>query len=182
MLLSANTHPYPRLARLTVEHLLKNQPLPSSGIEVAEEKSLWNEPRACFVSIKTKRGDLRGCIGTILPVQASLDQEIIANAISASTRDPRFTPMTTAELGNVVFSVDVLSLPETITDRTMLDSAVWGVIISKNGRRGLLLPDLEGVDTVDQQIAIAAQKAGIDDLSGAVFERFCVDRYKEPGA
>lgn len=182
MLLSANTHPYPRLARLTVDHLLKNQPLPSSGIEVAEEKSLWNEPRACFVSIKTKRGDLRGCIGTILPVQTSLDREIIANAISASTRDPRFSPMTAAELDNVVFSVDVLSLPETITDRTMLDPAVWGVIISKNGRRGLLLPDLEGVDTVEQQIDIAAQKAGIDDLNGAAFERFRVDRYTESEA
>lgn len=179
LLLNAKTHPYARLARRTVERLLHNQPIPLSGIEVDSDESLWSAPRACFVSIKTKRGDLRGCIGTILPAQISLDQEIIANAISASTRDPRFNPMTAAELNNVLFSVDVLSLPEPITDIKMLDPAIWGVIVSKNGRRGLLLPDLDGVDTAEQQLDIAAQKGGIMNLNGAVIERFRVDRYKE---
>ena len=179
MLLNERTHPYARLARRTVERLLNHQPIPLSGIDVASDESLWSAPQACFVSIKTKRGDLRGCIGTILPAQISLDQEIIANAISASTRDPRFSPMTAAELDNVLFSVDVLSLPEPITDRTMLDPAIWGVIVSKNGRRGLLLPDLDGVDTAEQQLDIAAQKGGIMNLNGALIERFRVDRYKE---
>jgi AMMECR1 domain-containing protein len=87
-------HPYVRLARLTVERLLSGEALPASG-EIAENDiELWSKDRACFVSIKTLTGTLRGCIGTILPTQGSLGQEIIANAVSASTRDPRFNPMT----------------------------------------------------------------------------------------
>ncbi|MDR3230300.1 MAG: AmmeMemoRadiSam system protein A [Synergistaceae bacterium] len=176
-------HPYVRLARLTVERLLKRETLPVSGREVDENggagDGLWNVERACFVSIKTLRGALRGCIGTILPVHPTLDREIISNAVSSSTRDPRFPPMTASELDAVTLSVDVLSLPERVADRNTLDPAVWGVIVSKDGLRGVLLPDLEGVETVELQIGIAAQKAGIRDLNGITIERFRVDRYKE---
>ena len=138
--------------------------------------------RACFVSIKTRSGALRGCIGTLAPLQRSLDREIIANAVSAATRDPRFPPMTREELPGVLFSVDVLSEPEPVTDLADLDPREWGVIISKGGRCGVLLPDLEGVDTVEEQLAIAARKAGIAELRGASVERFRVDRFKERGA
>ncbi len=174
-----DVHPYPRLARLTVERLLAGKPLPASGTEVDADSGLWEAERACFVSIKTLRGDLRGCIGTILPVHPTLDREIVSNAVSASTRDPRFQPMIAAELSGVAFSVDVLTLPEPVSDIGALDPAVWGVIVSKGGLRGVLLPDLEGVETVERQLDIAARKAGIWDLNGAEIERFRVDRYPE---
>ena len=176
-------HPYVRLARVTVERLLNGETPPISGAAVETDAELWNRERACFVSIKTSAGALRGCIGTILPTQSGLDQEIIANAVAASTRDPRFSPMTALELKNVVFSVDVLSLPEPVSDRGELDPSVWGVIVSQGPRRGVLLPDLEGIDTAQEQLDIAARKAGIWKIdAGVTIERFSVDRYKEPGS
>ena len=175
---ASEDHPCARLARETVTRLLEGRPLPGSGTEAAPSE-LWAERRACFVSIKTRSGALRGCIGTLAPSQRSLDREIIANAVSASTRDPRFPPMTREELPGVLFSVDVLSDPEPVTDLADLDPREWGVIVSKDGRRGVLLPDLEGVDTVEEQLAIAARKAGIADLRGISVERFRVDRFKE---
>ena len=178
---ASEDHPCARLARETVTRLLEGRPLPASGPEAAPSE-LWAERRACFVSIKTRSGALRGCIGTLAPSQRSLDREIIANAVSASTRDPRFPPMTREELPGVLFSVDVLSEPEPVTDLADLDPGEWGVIVSKDGRRGILLPDLEGVDTVEEQLAIAARKAGIAELRGASVERFRVDRFKERGA
>ena len=174
-------HPFPCLARETVRRYLtgnaSEQGFPQNDTPGGD--AVWDAQKACFVSIKTKTGDLRGCIGTILPVRPHLRQEIMANAIAAATQDPRFPPMTADELDNVDFSVDVLTTPEVITDLSSLDPAIWGVIITKGNRRGLLLPDLPGVNTVAHQIAIAAQKAGITDLEGAQFERFRVERYPE---
>ncbi|MDR3075934.1 MAG: AmmeMemoRadiSam system protein A [Synergistaceae bacterium] len=172
-------HPYVALARMTVERYLAGEAPPRNGLEIDPGASLWNLRRACFVSIKTAGGDLRGCIGTIMPVQPSLDREIIENAISSSTRDPRFPAMNIAELPGVVFSVDVLSEPERITDRGALDAKRWGVIVSKGMRRGVLLPDLEGVDTVEEQLDIACRKAGIHGMDGISIERFSVERYPE---
>ncbi len=174
-------HPCARLARETVTRLLEGRPLPESGAEVAPSE-LWTERRACFVSIKTRSGALRGCIGTLTPAERSLDREVVANAVSAAIRDPRFPPMVREELPDVVFSVDVLADPEPVRDLGELDPGVWGVVVSKGGRRGVLLPDLEGVDTVGEQLAIAARKAGITDLRGVFVERFRVDRYRERGA
>jgi AMMECR1 domain-containing protein len=105
--------------------------------------------------------------------------EIIGNAISSSTRDPRFPPMKKEELENVVFSVDVLGEPEKVNDLTELDPKKWGVVVSKGSRRGVLLPDLEGVNTVEEQIEIASRKAGISEPDGISVERFGVDRYPE---
>ncbi len=167
-----------KLARETVKRLLEGRPLPEDGNEVIASP-LWKEQRACFVSIKKKNGELRGCIGTLSPFHASLDMEIIANAVSSSTRDPRFPPMTKDELDGVIFSVDVLSEPETIKGIEQLDPKKYGVIVSKGYRRGVLLPDLEGVDTSEQQVQIAAMKAGLYDLDGIMLERFTVERYKE---
>lgn len=165
------------LARETVKRLLEKLLLPENGNEVIASP-LWNEHKACFVSIKRKNGELRGCIGTLSPMHDSLDMEIIANAVSASTRDPRFPPMTKNELDNVIFSVDVLSVPENITGIEQLDPKIYGVIVSKGYRRGVLLPDLEGVDTPEQQVQIAAMKAGLYDLEDINLERFTVERYK----
>ncbi|MDR1471136.1 MAG: AmmeMemoRadiSam system protein A [Synergistaceae bacterium] len=175
----AAPHPYTALARATVERYLSREPVPGSGLEIDPRKDLWRDARACFVSIKTLSGDLRGCIGTILPVRPSLDAEIIENAISSSTRDPRFPPMRLGEVRGVTFSVDVLSRPEEVRDRASLDPAKWGVIVSKGMRRGVLLPDLDGIDTVGDQLEIAARKAGISSLDGVRIERFSVDRYAE---
>lgn len=173
-------HPYPLLARLTVERFLADvgisDDLPS---EVSPDASLWSIRRACFVTIKTLGGDLRGCIGTILPVQPDVGREIMANAVSAATRDPRFPPLSEVELPRVVFSVDVLSQPEPVRDLNELDPSVWGVIVTSDGRRGLLLPDLEGVDTVEKQLTIAAQKAGLRGYGGAEIQRFSVTRHPE---
>ena len=168
-----------KLARETVKRLLEERPLPENGNEVVASP-LWEEHQACFVSIKKKNGELRGCIGTLSPLCASLDMEIIANAVSASTRDPRFPPMTSMrELDDVMFSVDVLSVPETVNGIEQLDPKKYGVIVSRGYRRGVLLPDLEGVDTSGQQVQIAAMKAGLYDLEGVTLERFTVERYKE---
>jgi len=176
----SDVHPYVKLVRITVERLLSGEAPPVSGADVDGNHELWNKERACFVSIKTLAGALRGCIGTILPTQRGLDLEIMANAVAASTRDPRFPPMTSPELKEVTFSVDVLGLPESVSDLGELDPSVWGVIVTQNFRRGVLLPDLEGVDTVEEQLDIAARKAGISKIDSTVtIERFCVDRYKE---
>ncbi len=116
----------------------------------------------CFVSLH-KDGELRGCIGTILPTKATLGQEICDNAVSACSRDPRFPPVSEDELPELVYSVDVLSEPETIDSPRELDPRRYGVIVSTNdGRRGLLLPDLDGVDSIEEQVSIAARKGDID--------------------
>ncbi|MDR1483181.1 MAG: AmmeMemoRadiSam system protein A [Synergistaceae bacterium] len=171
-------HPYVVLAMETVRRHLSGEPPLRGGTDIDRDSSLWEIKRACFVSIKTLSGDLRGCIGTIKPQYTSLDLEIMANAVSSSTRDPRFPPMTLAEMSGVAFSVDVLSRPERVSGMSDLDPLKWGIIVSKGTRRGVLLPDLEGVDTVRAQIEIASRKAGIFSLDGIAIDRFLVDRHR----
>lgn len=135
------------------------------------------ETRAgAFVSIH-KHGQLRGCIGTILPTKDSVAEEIIENAISASTRDPRFDPITADEIEWLEVNVDVLGEPEDIPSPDMLDVKRYGVIVTSGYRRGLLLPDLDGVDTVEQQIDIARRKAGIPAGEKVKLQRFEVIRH-----
>ena len=129
-----------------------------------------------FVSIH-KEGRLRGCIGTILPTEDSLAEEIIQNAISASTRDPRFDPIRPEELPLLEISVDVLGTPEDIDSPEELDVKRYGVIVSCGSRRGLLLPDLPGVDTVEQQLSIARKKGGIGPKEKVRLQRFEVIRH-----
>lgn len=131
-----------------------------------------------FVSIH-EHGDLRGCIGTITPQYDTIAREIIQNAISACSRDPRFNPITEDELPYLEISVDVLGEAEKIPDSSYLDVKRYGLICStKDGRRGLLLPDLEGVDTVEQQVDIACRKGGINrDSDEVILERFEVVRH-----
>ena len=135
---------------------------------------------ACFVSLKTRSGDLRGCIGTIEPAKQNLAEELVANAISAATRDPRFAPVASHELQDLVYSVDVLEPPEPATFAD-LDPATYGVIVEDESglARGLLLPAIEGVDTAQKQVDIAARKAGIPPGTPLKFQRFKVTRYRE---
>lgn len=135
---------------------------------------------ACFVSIKTRDGDLRGCIGTIEPRRDTLAQEVILNAICAASRDPRFPPVSASELPELRYSVDVLSTPEP-TSLAELDPKNCGVIVEDEEglHRGLLLPDIEGVDTADKQVEIAARKAGIAPGIRLKLSRFRVQRFRE---
>ncbi len=134
-----------------------------------------DRPAAVFVSIK-KCGALRGCIGTLAPSEATLAAEIIANAIKSATADPRFPPVVHDELDHLDLSVDVLSKPEPC-DASGLDPTRYGVIVESGWRRGLLLPDLPGVDSIDAQIEIAKRKAGIGDDEPCELRRFTVERH-----
>lgn len=131
---------------------------------------------AAFVSLK-KYGELRGCIGTIEPCYANLAEEIIRNGICAATRDPRFFPVECDELESLTCSVDVLSPPEEIDDVCLLDPVKYGVIVENGIRRGLLLPNLEGVDTIEEQVDIARRKASIRREEPVQLYRFEVKRY-----
>ncbi|MEA4882624.1 MAG: AmmeMemoRadiSam system protein A [Clostridia bacterium] len=130
-----------------------------------------------FCSIHKGR-ELRGCIGTTEPMQACIAEEIISNAISAAVRDPRFEPVAQRELADLAYSVDVLSEPEDIDGPEELDPAKYGVIVRRGDRVGLLLPDLDGVDSVEQQVSIARRKAGIGPGEPLQYARFEVKRYE----
>lgn len=136
-----------------------------------------NRRAGVFVSLK-KHGHLRGCIGTISPTFDSVMEEIAENAISAATRDPRFPPVEPEELSELDISVDILTDPEAAQSMDELDPQKYGVIVSAGGRKGLLLPDLEGVNTVEEQVAIARQKAGIEPDEPVQLQRFEVIRYR----
>lgn len=166
----------PELARRTVETYVREQRvIEAPPVSVS---SLLRQRAACFVSLKTNQGDLRGCIGTVEPVEATLAEELIANAVSAATRDPRFPPVTVAELPHLSYSVDVLSPPEP-TRFTELNPKTYGIIVEdeQGRRRGLLLPDLEGVETAEQQLQIATRKAGIRADADVQLYRFEVRRF-----
>lgn len=166
---------YVRLARQTIEAYIGERKQISIPRDLPEE--MYESRAGVFVSLK-EEGCLRGCIGTIAPVQKNIAEEIIANAISASTKDPRFHPVQSDELDKLVYSVDVLGTPEAITSPDELDVKRYGVIVTKGRKRGLLLPNLDGVDTVEDQITIAKQKAGISTYDDDVqLERFEVVRH-----
>lgn len=139
-------------------------------------KELYSRRAGAFVSIN-ENGSLRGCIGTIQPGGESLAEEIIQNAVSAASRDPRFPPVESEELDRLTITVDVLGEVERISSPEELDVKRYGVIVSSGNSRGLLLPNLAGVDTVPEQIAIARRKAGIDEREEVQLERFEVERH-----
>lgn len=139
---------------------------------------LLKEKKSCFVTLK-KDGELRGCIGTVQPVKENLASEIKHNAIAAGTQDPRFWPVQAAELPLISISVDVLGEMEKINGYDDLDPQRYGVVVRRGGKVGLLLPHLEGVDTVEEQVNIAKQKAGIHSGEEVELWRFEVERYFE---
>ena len=167
-------HPLVKLAKDTVEHYIRTGKLidpPSDPVSEMTEKA------GSFVSLKIK-GALRGCIGTFQPTTENVAAEIIQNAVSASTQDPRFPPLKPSELDDLEYSVDVLSEPEKINSKKELDPKKYGVIVKSGNRKGLLLPDLEGVDSADEQVSIASMKAGIYIGEDVELYRFEVKRYK----
>ncbi|MBA7549663.1 hypothetical protein ES705_42154 [subsurface metagenome] len=167
---------YVKLARETIENYIKQGKIITPPLGLPEEKEMINQKAGVFVSLK-KNGNLRGCIGTFMPVQENIAQEIIKNAISAAVDDPRFSPVTASELSDLTISVDVLSPPEEISDIPELDPKKYGVIVSSGYKKGLLLPDLEGVDTAEEQVDIARRKAGIYPDEKVKLYRFEVKRY-----
>ncbi|SDI65422.1 uncharacterized protein, PH0010 family/AmmeMemoRadiSam system protein A [Pseudobutyrivibrio sp. 49] len=170
----ANSDDYVKLARKSLESFIMHGKI----IDVPEglPAEMLEKQAGAFVSIH-KTGRLRGCIGTIMPTAENVAVEIIRNAISASTRDPRFNPIGPEELPYLDVNVDVLGAPEDIDSPSQLDVKRYGVIVSAGHRRGLLLPDLEGVDSVEQQIAIARQKGGIREDEEVKLQRFEVVRH-----
>ncbi len=167
-------HPLVQLAREAIKKYLED------GAVLKTPEDLTPEMKArhgVFVSLKIS-GMLRGCIGTFEPSASCVAEEVIHNAISSATKDPRFMPVTPAELADIVISVDVLTAPESVTSVSELDPGRYGVIVKSGYKRGLLLPDIEGVDTVEDQIEIAKRKAGIGDREPVELFRFEVKRYK----
>ncbi len=167
-------HPLVRLAKDAVEKYITKGETISPPAELTQEMSNLS---GVFICIK-KKGELRGCIGTYSPTTPNVATEIIQNAISAATQDPRFFPVAPSELKELEYSVDVLSPPEKVDGPETLDPKRYGVIVRKGNRSGLLLPDLEGVNTVNEQIRIAALKAGIYPDEDIELYRFEVKRYK----
>jgi len=166
---------YVRLARASIESYIrcKKKLRVPDGLPA----EMTDRRAGAFVSLK-KDGQLRGCIGTTAATRSSLAREIIENAVSAAVHDPRFSPVRADELGDLVYSVDVLGEAEPVDTPEELDVKKYGVIVSSGGRRGLLLPDLAGVDTVEEQISISKQKAGIGEDEPVQLERFEVVRHK----
>ena len=167
-------HPIAALAKETVETYIKTGKRPAPPAKLTRGMT---EQAGVFVSIH-KKGALRGCIGTFEAQQKNVAQEIISNAISSATRDPRFPPIMQEELTDLDYSVDVLTTPEPVEDESQLDPKKYGVIVEAGWRRGLLLPDLEGVETVRYQIDICRQKGGISEDEPVQLYRFEVKRYK----
>ena len=167
-------HPLVILAKNTIELYIRE----GKVLQVREEDLTpeTKEQAGVFVCLKV-RGILRGCIGSFQPTESDVAHEVVQNAISAATQDPRFQMVHANELDTLEYSVDVLTPPERVHDSRELDPRRYGVIVRSGGRRGLLLPDLEGVDTVEYQISIALQKAGIPPGTPVELSRFEVKRY-----
>lgn len=171
--MKSEMHPLVQLAKRTVENYVINH-------EFTRPKKLTSEMKeqaGVFVSIH-KRGQLRGCIGTFEPTQPNVAEEIVQNAVSAAVRDPRFNPIKASELDDLDYSVDVLTAPELVASAEQLDPKKYGLIVQCGYRRGLLLPDLEGVNDVQTQISICCQKGGISPGEPVKLYRFQVRRFK----
>ena len=167
-------HRIVELAKQTIEEYVR------SGKTISPPRDLSPELAAragVFVSLK-KQGNLRGCIGTFEPTANTVAEEVIRNAIAAAMQDPRFHAVEKDELTEIEFSVDVLSPPEKITSIKDLDPKIYGIIVVQGMRRGLLLPDLEGVDTAEEQLKITKMKAGIWTDENLEIFRFTVTRYR----
>lgn len=168
--------PYIKLAKVAIETYL------NSGKILAVPAGLPNEmlknKAGVFVSLHP-HGQLRGCIGTIEPTTKNIAAEIIQNALSAALEDPRFEPMDKGEIKDLEISVDILNPAEKIKDRSELDIKKYGIICQSGDNKGLLLPDIEGIDSVEQQIQIACQKGGIDFAKDKIgIYKFTVTRHE----
>lgn len=168
-------HPLVELARRSIETYVLSGKIIAVPCDLAPE---LKRKAGTFVSLHDSRGRLRGCIGTIEPCEENIAAETIHNAISAATRDPRFPPVSPSELEDLEIEVSVLNPPEPISGLDELDPKRYGVIVVSGHRRGLLLPDLEGVDTPEFQVEIASEKACIRAGAPRQLYRFSVTRHK----
>lgn len=166
--------PYVKLAKESLEYYVNNHKFLKIPHNLIDD--LINNKAGVFVSIH-KHGDLRGCVGTISPTTKCIAEEIIRNAVSAGVRDPRFMPIRKKELSSLDYKVDVLLPPETIKSIDELDVKKYGVIVNHNYKTGLLLPNLDGIDTAEDQVRIAKMKAGISDIESFEMLRFEVIRH-----
>ncbi|HUV43145.1 MAG TPA: AmmeMemoRadiSam system protein A [Patescibacteria group bacterium] len=169
--------PVIKLAKQTIETYLKTNQIPPLPEKLPSE--LLKKRAGVFVSIHKKDGSLRGCIGTFLPTKPNLALEIITNAISSATQDPRFPPITKEELPSLIYSVDVLSEPKRANKKQLNPQKHGLIVATKDGRRGLLLPALPNVKTVEHQIEICKMKAGIGPKEEVEFQTFTVKRHEE---
>lgn len=165
---------YVKLARKSLEGYIRDK----RYIEIPEDlpQEMLKEKRGVFVSLK-KNGDLRGCIGTTMPTTNNVAEEIVKNAVEAAVGDPRFTPVQEKELAEIVYSVDVL-MPAEDAKREDLDPKKYGVIVKSGYKGALLLPDLEGIDTVEEQLDVVLRKAGINSGEQYSIQKFKVIRHK----
>jgi len=169
---------YTKIAYLSIEKWLRTNKVHKEKLINIETE--LKEKKGCFVTIHTKNGQLRGCIGTIYPNYKNLFEEIVHNAIASATRDSRFRELKIEELDEISLTVEILSQPEKIDSKIMLNPKIFGLIISDNMfRKGILLPDIEGIDTIEEQIKIVKKKAGIFESERDDFEyfRFTTDKY-----
>ncbi|MFQ5431346.1 MAG: AmmeMemoRadiSam system protein A [Nitrospinota bacterium] len=167
-------HSYVELALRAIREQVKNKKRLQPPDPLPEE---MKDRAGAFVCLKIKNR-LRGCIGTIEPSQDNLADEIISNAISASTHDSRFDPLAPDEIDDIEVTVDVLSEPEPVGSLSDLDPKIYGLIVKSGLKRGLLLPDIEGVDDAEQQLSICRRKGGIGDDEEVSLQRFTVTRYR----
>ena len=171
---------YVKLAKNAIEGYIRT----GKKSEVPEDlpAEFYDIKKGVFVTIYEKHSErkLRGCIGTFAPTKENIAQEIIDNAISAAVHDYRFNPVSENELNNLIYEVSLLNPPEQINSVEDLNAKKYGVIVkSLGGKTGLLLPDIEGVETPEEQISIACQKAGIDlETEKIELLKFTVSRYK----
>ncbi len=171
--METHTHPYVALAVQSIRHYLEH------GVPLPCPENLTDDfvqPKGAFVSIKNGI-ELRGCVGELSPSHDNLAIEIIQNAISAASRDPRFSPISKDEIANLTFSVDVLTPLEKVTDMSQLDSKKFGLTVAYGDKQGVLLPDLEGIDSVAEQLRICLKKGGIGVSESYEMHRFEVQRY-----
>lgn len=168
-------HPLVQLARRTIDAYVR------SGRRLKPDEAppgIRGEPAGAFVTLhRASTGDLRGCIGTIEATQESLIKEVIGNAISAATRDPRFPPVAPDELDDLRIDVSLLYPAEPIHSTNELDPKTYGVIVQRGWRRGLLLPNIEGIDDAETQVRYARMKAGIGPDEPVELQRFKVEKY-----
>lgn len=172
--METSQHPYILLAQQSIQHYLSHQtklPCPNSLSQDLKSRS------GAFVSIK-KRDQLRGCIGTLEPCETNLAEEIIENALKAALHDPRFSPITTEELQDLTYSIDVVRPLEKISDVSELDPKIYGLVVRCDHRQGVLLPDLEGVHSPEKQIQICLSKGRIPEDATVEMYRFKVERFR----
>lgn len=164
------------LARKAVEEYIVS----GKEVEFNEEEipEILNRKAGVFVTLK-KNGKLRGCMGTFSPVQKNAAYEIVSNAMTAAENDPRFPEVEKEELQDIKISVDILSEPEEIRDNNELNPKKYGILVKGGHQTGLLLPDLEGIDTAEEQVNIAKRKAGLEENTEVEIYRFTVSRFKE---